>query len=285
MITTHDDGLRPIHIPSRTGKTQGTTITVADQRRQLAEQQRKQEEAERWRARRVRIAAEQAEQEQAEQEAAAAERTALDALPSSDEASAAEIDADPEVAALEERIASGDGTVSEAQLTKVRTAAAGRVRFARLRGAFADRKARLDAEQVEREHAAAAEAHAREVLAGHTDAALVPLYDEAVAAVSALVEATQGRNETLWRLVNLPTAQRVRGINRVNLTPAGAVVPLPEGAIAPVQTDLIVQRVLGRARIVGRKLSVVPAHLAADDTDPQVIARGRAQLAGQGGDA
>jgi len=249
-VDTPLDDLAPIHIPHPRGLTDGTTITVGQQRAWIGEQLRHREDAERWRARTARIAAEQAAAEQAERDRQAAELAAAEAVPDSGEIDPAEIDADPEVAALEERIASGDTKVTEAQLAKVRTEAAGRVRFVRLRGKFAERKARKDAEQLERVQAAAAEQHAREALAGHLDADLAPLQDEAVRAVAALVQAVEGRNATLRRLVHLPAAQRVRGA--ATSTGGGRLgspdmVPLPEGRILPIPVDALIGQVTSRA--------------------------------------
>ncbi|WP_214365617.1 hypothetical protein [Pseudonocardia sp. H11422] len=285
-MSTHPDDLAPIHVPGRNG-SQGVTITVADQRRQLADEQRRAEEAERQRARSARLAAEKAAAEDAERARRAAERDALDELPVDD----AEIDADEEVATLEERIASGDESVTEAALTKARTAAAGRVRFAKLRAKAAERRARRDAEQLEREQAAAAIEHARAALAGYTDADLVPVFDEAARAVAALVEAAQGRNSELYRLVLLPAAERVRGVVTANLTPTSAVVPMPEGPVAPVDVVGLVEAALAAGGIVrsqrtGRPLAVRPAETPTGRIEPApepaVIARGRALL---GGDA
>ena len=218
-------------------------------------------------------------------EITAEERAQLDALPVAD----ADLDADPAVAEIEARIVAGDDTVTAEQLAATRAEAAGRVRFARLRALLAERTARRDAEQVEREQAEAAIEHARAALAGHTDEALVPLFDAAEEALRALVQAAEGRNRELLRLVGLPRVERVRGVdaNAVNRHgPWAARVPLPEGDVDYVEPGPLLSRLLNRADIGvhggGRLVAIDRAtypRVEEQLADPKVVARGRARLA------
>lgn len=218
-------------------------------------------------------------------EITAAERAQLDAQPVSD----ADLADDVEVRDIEARIAAGDTKVTAAELAAARTDAAGRVRFARLRGLLAERIARRDAEQVEREQAAAAIERARDALAGHTDAELVSLFDAAEAALDALTRAVVDRNRELVRLVALPVADRVRGVDARAVGqhgPQAARLPLPEGEVRTVQFDTLIRAVLERAGISARNMQPIDRDRYPrndrDHRDPEVIARGRAQLADRG---
>lgn len=237
------------------------------------------------RRRRDRIDAEREHHEQAQaaladEQARADEAAAAARLTVSD----ADIDADPQVRKLEERVMAGDAKVTVEQVADERAMAAGRVRFGRLAQVAKERKARRDAEQLEAEQAAAAEQHAREVLAPFPAAEVAARYDAAVAAVAALVKVCEGRNSALYGLCRLPAVGRVRGVVTANLTPGSAVVPLDGVKHAPVPTDQLAGRAMTAAGLViaGRGLRVthepttgrvVPA------PEPEIVAEGRAQLA------
>jgi hypothetical protein len=251
---------------------------VDDQPAYLAEQEERDraEQAVASAAARARREAAREAAEQAAAEQAAADRAALDAVPVDDD-----VDADPAVVELEERVAAGDPEVTAEQLADERIAAAGRVRFARLRKLAADRQARRDAEAAERAAAEAAEQHAREQLAPYAPAALVPLYDAAVAALVAYADAIDERNAHVRRLATLPAAERHRG--------AGVTVPHDvrsaqvdvDGHVYRVQqVDAHVERVLGAAGISASRIRLVRGtQYAVDDRDPALVAEGRAQLA------
>lgn len=191
-------GPTPSEVAARPGVTEAEVAAARDDMlARLAEvdAQIAAEVAERANARRAERArvVEQAEAvaraEQAER--LAAEQTAADALP------ADELSGDELVAEVEQRIASGDESVTADDLAAARTAAAGRSRFARLRQAAADRKARQVAEREQAERIAAAEQAAREALTGASVAEIAARYDEAVAAVRALREAAEVRTRVV----------------------------------------------------------------------------------------
>lgn len=273
--------------PTQDDATFGDTFARRRNRATAAPVATREDATDPWQARRALIAEKQAERDHDEQEAAAAERARVDALPVTDP----EIDADPAVAELERRIADGDTSVTAAQLAKERTAAEGRARHGRLRGWFADRAARKDAEQLELEQAEAAEQHARDALAAHSPAVLVERYDAAVDALRALAATLDARNATVLDLVRLPPAERVRGAELdPGMQEGGPRLPLDGMVHRPQLPGEVITRALRAARIVptrsGAGLRVVgeDEHFDTGGTDPVLIAECRAQLEARLGD-
>lgn len=225
--------------------------------------------------------AELAEQERTaaardEQRRQALEADALAELPVSD----AEVDADEQVRELEARVADGDEDVTAEQLADVRTAAAGRVRFAKLRARHAERVAHREAAEQDRRDAIEAEVRAREALAPYTPAALVPLYDAAVAALSAYAEAVEQRNGVLSGLIALPPARRHRGAVPGVYGQHAEHLSLDGVTYTRQAVGSHVRRVLGAAGISNHSLQRVDlTRFALDQHDPAIVAEGRAQLA------
>ncbi|MFR9803140.1 hypothetical protein ACL02T_12655 [Pseudonocardia sp. RS010] len=193
-----------------------------------------------------------------------------------------ELSADPEVAALEQRILDGDETITADQLADARVAAAGRSMFGRLRARLAERQARAAADQLAAEQAAAAEEHARAALAPYAPAELVGLYDRAVEALRAYSAAVEGYNATLHELVGLSAEQRHAGASRDRHGPWGDRVELDGRTFRREQHEHHLRRLLGAAGIGHDLRAVDRQRFALDDRDPDVIAEGRAQLAAKG---
>lgn len=232
------------------------------------------EKAENSAARRAQWEADQVAERAAVERAEQDRRAAIDAVP------ADELSDDDEVTELEERIASGDDTVTVEDLQRAREAATGRKRFARLRDVFADRQARREAERAEREAAAAAQEHARTVLGPYAPAEMVPLYDQAVAAVRAYTEALVHRDAAVRSLTALPPVERHRGVTVDQRNPVAMSVDLDGHEYRLQNIASHVRRVLEAAGIAPRSLDVVDRTLfALDDHDPAIVAEGRAQLA------
>lgn len=192
----------------------------------------------------------------------------------------ADVSADPEVAELEGRLVDGEDIPAE-QVAEVRAAARARVRFARLRDLAANRKARRDAAQLEREQAAAAEEHARAALTPYTPVAMIPLYDDAVRAVRAYTEALDGRNKALVDLATLPSAQRHREVTiDMSRGVVTAVLPLDGHHYKFQDIGQHVVRVLNAAGLDERRHQIVDRSLFDLDTrDPAIVAEGRAMAA------
>lgn len=211
----------------------------------------------------------------AEEEAArlaAADRVDADAVPVEDN-----IDADEEVAELERRIASGDQAVTAEDLAEERARAAGRVRFARLRGVFRDREERKAAEVEEVRRAKAADAHARKALAPYAPAELAAKYDAAVAAVQALGEALDGRNKAIRGLVGLPQTERPRGAAQDRGVPQSARIVLDGATHRWENPAFVIKRALEVAGISTRNYGVISRdQFAVTTADPALIAEGRA---------
>jgi hypothetical protein len=187
-----------------------------------------------------------------------------------------EVDQDPAVVELEQRIASGDQTVTAEDLAEERTRAAGRVRFGRLRGVFRDREERKAAEAEEVRQAEAADKRAREELAPYAPAELAAKYDAAVAAVKALGEALDSRNAVLRRLCRLPHAERPRGASTDRHGPFGDVVVLDGVAHRREDASSVVRRAIEGAGVSTKTFSMVDrTQFAITTTDPTIIAEGR----------
>ena len=209
-----------------------------------------------------------------EQRRAAAARAALDAVPDSAEPG---IDADPEVAALEERVAAGDESVTDRDLAKARTAAEGRSRWARLRQLAADRKERLAAEKAEEERVRRVTDNARTALSYFTNDLLVEKYDAAARAVEDLAAFLADRNREVHRLATAPAAERVPEAGVNVLYPNTYFVPVDGAQWGHVDPKEIVDTAVGVGWAARSEFAAPP--------DPGPVAHGRKLLAGDGGAA
>lgn len=137
---------------------------------------------------------------------------------------AADVDTDPEVAELEQRVVDGDDTITPDQVDQARTEATGRTRFAALK---ARAQAKRDAEAAERDAEARRAANldaARQALAPFTPARFAEAYDTAVRALDDLVALGQGHDGEVRRLAALPADERPEGAVSGRTVPGGAYV-------------------------------------------------------------
>lgn len=199
-------------------------------------------------------------------------------VPASDTAA---VDADPEVAELEQRVVDGDDTVTLDEVDHARTEATGRTRFAALKARAAERKA---AEQAERDAAARRDANleaARQALAPFAPARFAAAYDKAVAALDDLVALGQGHDAEVRRLATLPPDQRPDGATAGPTVPGGAYVEVDgrgHNPIGPGDLARAACRAAGVTAVRSRQSSEPEWRVnigGRAGKDPRIVAEGR----------